>query len=97
MTAGMAQGPDADRRARVTLSFLADPGDAVLGAALRSRSPAEVLALTTGASDGALLPGGPAGRARPGDAQVAAPAQPGPYRGQAGRLAAERAAAGAAR
>jgi DNA processing protein len=57
VTAGMAQGPDADRRARVTLSFLADPGDAVLGAALRSMSPAEILALTTGASD-ALLPAG---------------------------------------
>ena len=57
MTAGMDTGQDADRRARVTLSFLADPGDAVLGAALRSRSPAEVLALTTGA-DGTLWPAG---------------------------------------
>jgi DNA processing protein len=43
--------PDSDRQARVTLSFLADPGDAELGAALRSMSPAEVLARTTGVSD----------------------------------------------
>jgi DNA processing protein len=39
---------DAERRARVTLSFLADPGDVVLGAALRGRSATEILALTTG-------------------------------------------------
>jgi DNA processing protein len=47
----VSAGTEADRRARVTLSFLADPGDAVLGAALRSRSPAEILALTTGSGD----------------------------------------------
>jgi DNA processing protein len=39
---------DSERRARVALSFLADPGDAVLGAALRTRTTAEVLALVTG-------------------------------------------------
>lgn len=38
-----------DRRARVTLSFLADPGDPVLGAVLRSRTAVEILAATTGA------------------------------------------------
>jgi DNA processing protein len=48
-----------ERRARVALSFLAKPGDAVLGAALRIRTAAEVLALVTGADpDGeALLAG----------------------------------------
>jgi len=40
---------DGDRRARVALSFLAKPGDAVLGAALRTRTATEVLALVTGA------------------------------------------------
>ena len=45
--------PDSERRARVMLSFLADPGDAVLGAALRARSAAEILALTTGAGEAA--------------------------------------------
>lgn len=44
----MSARKDAERSARVTLSFLADPGDAVLGAALRARSATEVLALTTG-------------------------------------------------
>jgi DNA processing protein len=39
---------DADRRARVALSFLANPGDPVLGAALRTMSASEVLAATTG-------------------------------------------------
>ena len=47
----MSAAESAERRARVTLSFLADPGDAVLGAALRSRSAAEVLALITGTGD----------------------------------------------
>jgi DNA processing protein len=42
-------GPAAERRARVALSFLAEPGDAVLGAALRSRSAAGILAAVTGA------------------------------------------------
>jgi DNA processing protein len=41
----------AERRARVTLSFLADPGDQILGAALRSRTAAEILAAVTGATD----------------------------------------------
>jgi DNA processing protein len=41
--------PDAERRARVALSFLARPGDPVLGAALRTRTAGEVLALVTGA------------------------------------------------
>jgi DNA processing protein len=41
--------PDGERRARVALSFLAKPGDPVLGAALRSRTPTDVLALVTGA------------------------------------------------
>ncbi len=51
--------PDGERRARVALSFLAQPGDPVLGAALRTRTAAEVLALVTGAdADGeALLAG----------------------------------------
>jgi DNA processing protein len=40
---------DGDRRARVALSFLAKPGDPVLGAALRTRTATEVLALVTGA------------------------------------------------
>jgi DNA processing protein len=41
--------PDGERRARVALSFLAQPGDPVMGAALRTRSAAELLALVTGA------------------------------------------------
>ena len=41
--------PDGERRARVALSFLARPGDPVLGVALRTRTAAEVLALVTGA------------------------------------------------
>jgi DNA processing protein len=50
---------DGERRARVALSFLAKPGDPVLGAALRTQTAAEVLALVTGAdADGeALLAG----------------------------------------
>ncbi len=48
--------PDGERRARVALSFLAQPGDPVLGAALRTRTAAEVLALVTGAdADGEAL------------------------------------------
>jgi len=47
---------DGERRARVALKFLAKPGDPVLGAALRTRTPAEVLALVTGAdADGEAL------------------------------------------
>jgi DNA processing protein len=50
---------DGERRARVALSFLAKPGDPVLGAALRTRTASELLALVTGAdADGdALLAG----------------------------------------
>jgi DNA processing protein len=40
-----------ERRARIALSFLADPGDPVLGAALRTRTAAEIVAATTGADD----------------------------------------------
>jgi DNA processing protein len=48
--------PDGERRARVALSFLAQPGDPVLGAALRTRSAAELLALVTGGdADGEAL------------------------------------------
>jgi DNA processing protein len=44
-----------ERRARVSLSFLATPGDLALGAALRYRSAAEVLAAVTGTSRGGEL------------------------------------------
>jgi DNA processing protein len=40
-----------ERRARLSLSFLADAGDPVLGAALRSRSATELLEATLGASE----------------------------------------------
>jgi DNA processing protein len=40
-----------ERRARVALSFLADPGDPALGAALRNSTAAEILAATRGADD----------------------------------------------
>ncbi|MGO8960616.1 MAG: DNA-processing protein DprA [Streptosporangiaceae bacterium] len=60
---GSAEGLDAgaERRARVVLSFLASPGDPVLGAALRSTPASDLLAATTGAgSDGqAVLSGVP--------------------------------------
>jgi DNA processing protein len=47
---------DGERRARVALSFLAKPGDPLLGAALRTQTAAEVLALVTGAdADGEAL------------------------------------------
>ena len=51
--------PDGERRARVALSFLAQPGDPVLGKALRTRTASELLALVTGAdADGqAMLAG----------------------------------------
>jgi DNA processing protein len=50
---------DGERRARVALSFLAKPGDPVLGEALRTRTASDLLALVTGAdADGeALLAG----------------------------------------
>jgi DNA processing protein len=52
-------GPDGERRARVALSFLAKPGDPLLGAALRTRTAIELLALVTGADTNgeALLAG----------------------------------------
>ncbi len=47
---------DGERRARVALSFLAKPGDPVLGAALRGRTATELLGLVTGAdADGEAL------------------------------------------
>jgi DNA processing protein len=46
---------DAERRARVTLSFLADPGDPVLGAALRVRTATAVLAATTSVTEAGEL------------------------------------------
>jgi DNA processing protein len=50
---------DGERRARVALSFLAKPGDPVLGAALRTRTATDLLALVTRSdADGeALLAG----------------------------------------
>lgn len=46
---------EAERRARVALSFLAPPGDPLLGAALRLTSASQVLAAITGeAPDGTL-------------------------------------------
>jgi DNA processing protein len=43
--------PDGERRARVALSFLTQPGDLVLGQALRIMTPAELLATITGADE----------------------------------------------
>ncbi len=44
---------DVERRARVALSFVASPGDPVLGAALRAMPASDLLAVITGAgSDG---------------------------------------------
>jgi DNA processing protein len=50
---------DDERRARVALSFLATPGDPLLGAALRTRTANGLLALVTGADAGgeAMLAG----------------------------------------
>jgi DNA processing protein len=49
-------GPDGERRSRLALSFLAKPGDPVLGAALGNRTASELLALVTGANaDGEAL------------------------------------------
>jgi len=54
-----------ERRARVALSFLADPGDRVLGAALRQMTAAELFAVTTGtgAYGDLVLSGAPADEA----------------------------------
>src|SRR5260370_29102808 len=51
---------DGERRARVAVSFLANPGDPVLGVALGTMAASEVLATITGSdADGqALLVGG---------------------------------------
>jgi DNA processing protein len=58
-----------ERRARVALSFLAEPGDPALGALLRSSSPAEIVAAVSSGSDpGAALPA--AGRGIPGLARA---------------------------
>ncbi len=43
--------PDGERRARVALSFLAQPGDPVLGAALRSFPAEDLLGVVTGADE----------------------------------------------
>jgi hypothetical protein len=48
-------GPDGERRARVALSFLAQPGDPVLGAALRSFSAEDLLGAVTGADENGEL------------------------------------------
>jgi DNA processing protein len=48
--------PDGERRARVALSFLANPGDPVLGVALRTMAASELLAAITGSdADGQAL------------------------------------------
>jgi DNA processing protein len=44
----MTGDEDAERRARVALSFLAQPGDPVLGAALRTTTAADLLAAVSG-------------------------------------------------
>jgi hypothetical protein len=52
----MTSAEDGERRARVALSFLAKPGDPLPGAALRTRTASELLALITGADpDGEAL------------------------------------------
>jgi DNA processing protein len=47
----VSRAPGDERRARVALSFLAEPGDPVLGAALRTSTAAEIFAATAGADD----------------------------------------------
>ncbi len=52
----VALSPDGERRPRVALSFLAQPGDPVLGAALRTMSASAVLAAVAGSdADGEAL------------------------------------------
>ena len=46
---------DGERRARVALSFLAQPGDPVLGAALRSVPAEELLGAVTGTDEAGEL------------------------------------------
>jgi DNA processing protein len=48
-------GPDGERRARVALSFLAQPGDPVLGAALRSAPAEDLLSAVTGTDENGEL------------------------------------------
>jgi len=48
----MSERETVERRARVALSFLAQPGDPVLGAALRTRTAAGLLAEISGADSG---------------------------------------------
>jgi DNA processing protein len=59
----MSADDSGERRARVALSFLAEPGDVVLGAALNEMTAAEILAAVTGASTTgeAMLTGAPEG------------------------------------
>jgi DNA processing protein len=42
---------DDERRARVALTFLAQPGDPIMGAALQTMTPVELLAVITGADE----------------------------------------------
>ena len=51
----MSWAEDGERRARVALSFLAQPGDPVLGAALRSFSAEELLGAVTGTDEAGVL------------------------------------------
>lgn len=51
----MRASGDSERRARLALSFLAQPGDPVLGAALRSFSADELLSAVTGTDDAGCL------------------------------------------
>ena len=64
----MSAVPGRERRARVALSFLAEPGDPVLGVLLRSCSPAEIVAAVSGSDPRAVLPA--AGRGIPGLARA---------------------------
>jgi DNA processing protein len=51
----MSWDGDSERRARVALSFLAQPGDPVLGAELRCFSADELLSAVTGTDDAGVL------------------------------------------
>ncbi len=69
--------PDDERRARAMLSFLAQPGDPVLGAALRSSTGAEILAAITGTDADGQASGQSASQsaAVPGDLPMAGQAR----------------------
>ena len=85
--------PDGERRARVALSFLAQPGDPVFGAALRTRSANDLLALVIGAdANGEALLAAQAGgcRVKPGAATLAGQVGRSAERRPARRLAAKR-------